>query len=211
VLAPAAWVIASCANRGWTEWNLARTLNAISRPSDFGSDVRLLDRPEPVAITVGWRAPTILLSTGLVEELSQPSIDIIIEHERAHIDRRDTWFALIDRMAAGLLPRASGRALTSQILIAREQACDAIAAARTDGKQAVACVLDEVLRIQSAPGAHKANTTEPIAARIDRLLHPPAPRCLAWASPLAFFALGLALGAGPIHAAAERVVGLLLH
>ena len=211
VLAPALWVVASCASRVWKEWNLARTLNAISRPSSFGDDVRLLDRPEPIAITVGWRSPKILLSTGLVGELSQPSIDVVIAHERAHIDRKDTWFALADRVAAGLFPRSAGRALTAQILTAREEACDAIAASSSGGNQAVASVLDEVLRMRVATGVPKEEAPEPVAARIDRLLRPPPAGRLAWAPPLAFFACGLALGAGPIHAAAERVVGLLLH
>ena len=211
VIAPAVWVVTACASRGWTEWNLARTLNAISRPSDFGPDVRLLDRPEPVALTVGWRNPTILLSTGLVAELSQSSLDVVIAHERAHIDRKDTWYALADRLAAGLLPRSAGRALTAQILAAREEACDAMAASQTGGNQAVADVLDEVLRIRSAPALSDSLDSASVADRIERLLRPPPQRRLAWASPLTFFILGLALGVGPLHAAAETVVQLLLH
>lgn len=209
VVTPAAMVLVAAAWRIWSEWTLARTLRAISRASNLGPQVCLLDRPEAIALTVGWRCPTILLSTGLVNELSDASIDVVIAHERAHIERRDTWFGAADRFAASLLPRAAGRALIRQIVAAREQACDEIAATRIGSRTAVAEVLDEVRRMQSE--VDQPTQAPPVSRRIERLLRPePDPR-FGWTVPVAFFASGLVIGAGPLHALAERMVGVLLH
>lgn len=209
VVTPAVVVLVAAAWRVWSEWSLAHTLRAISRPSSLGPQVRLLDRPEALALTVGWRHPTILLSTGLVNELSPASLGVVIAHERAHIARGDTWFSAVDRFAASLLPRAAGRALTRQIVAAREQACDEIAAAQAGGREVVADVLDEVRRLRLAVA--DGETARPIARRIEHLLSPRPDHRLARVTPAVFFAAGLIIGAGPLHALAERLVGVLLH
>lgn len=212
LLAPAALVTLVQAIRTRKEWRLVKTLNALSRPSSFGPDVRLLDQPEPVAMTLGWRTPTILLSTGLVKGIPASSVDVIIAHERAHVARRDTWFSIFDRFAATLLPRRSAQALTAQILLAREQACDAVAARVGGGQQAVADALTHILEL-GAPVVHREDctSTEPLRLRIEHLLNPPDGAKFGRLTPAAALVIGMLVGAGPVHVIVEQFVSAFLH
>jgi hypothetical protein len=212
LLAPATIVTLVTAVRTRQEWRLVKTLNALSRPSSFGPDVRLLDRPEPVAMTLGWRTPTILLSSGLVENIPAASVRVVIAHERAHVVRRDTWFSIFDRFAATLLPRHAAQALTGQILLAREQACDAAAARVGGGEEAVATALTDILKL-GAPVLHHENcaSSEPLRSRIDHLLNPPEEPRFGRFTPAVALAIGMLVGAGPVHLVVERFVSVFLH
>ena len=205
-------IIARSASKRLTEWRLARALVAISRPSALGDDIRVLDQPDPLALTVGCRRPTALLSTGLIARITPAALDVVIAHERAHIARRDTWFALLDRFAASLLPRPVAAPLLERITLAREQACDAAAAVAAGGPLRVAQALTEVARLGMAtPEAGVSVASGALEARIRHLLEPPPREARPWLAPtLAALAVVL-IGAGPVHAVAEHLISFLLH
>ncbi len=205
-------IIARSASKRLTEWRLARALVAISRPSALGDDIRVLDQPDPLALTVGCRRPTALLSTGLIARITPAALDVVIAHERAHIARRDTWFALLDRFAASLLPRPVAAPLLERITLAREQACDAAAAVAAGGPLRVAQALTEVARLgMAAPEAGVSVASGALEARIRHLLEPPPREARPWLAPtLAALAVVL-IGAGPVHAVAEHLITFLLH
>src|SRR5690606_1295686 len=71
---PGAAVIARAARARLREWRLSAALVRSSRPSSYGSDVRLLDRHEPIALTVGVLRPVVLLSTGLIASVSPSAL-----------------------------------------------------------------------------------------------------------------------------------------
>ena len=77
----------------------------LSRPCPLGKGIRLLDQREPVALTLGFLRPVILLSQGLLDAVSQDTLNVVLAHERAHVRRRDTAWALLDSIVAALLPR----------------------------------------------------------------------------------------------------------
>src|SRR5260370_5168573 len=61
----------------------------------------------PLALTFGFRRPTLLLSTWMVERLDRHELDAVLAHELAHIARRDylvIWLATVLRDAFFYLP-----------------------------------------------------------------------------------------------------------
>ena len=194
------------------EARLLRSLVRLSRPSDVGSDVRILDQAEPVAMTVGWRRPTILVSTGLLSRITPRALAVVLAHERAHVARRDTRAAVLDRVAASIRPRAVGDPLRERLALAREQLCDGVAATAAGGRLEVARTLAEVLRLAvTAPPGAASISSGAMEARVALLLRPPR-STRRWALGLVAVVAGLvALGVGPLHGAAERLISALIH
>lgn len=212
LFAPAAVLLGLCVRRALAEWRLARSLAATSRPSELGPDVRVLDRAEPLALTLGWLRPTVLISEGLLSRATQRGLEVVLAHERAHIERGDTRHALVDRLAASLYPRAVAGPLLARITLAREQACDALAAQRAGGPLAVAETLAEVLRLgMSAPVGSISVTSGAVESRVAFLLNPPAPERRWWIVLVIVVASLAAAGTGPVHTVVERLITFLLH
>ncbi len=211
LLAAAALALIPGARRLVSQRRLARALLSVSRGSSLGHDVRLLDHPEPMALAVGCKAPRIMISTGLMERASQHTLDAILAHERAHIERKDVAFAIADRLAAALLPPAIAAALLEGLALACEQACDERAADLTGGPVRMARALTEVARLNmTIPDAGLSVASGQFEARILYLLGPPRrggnrPIAAALAAGI------VAAGAGPIHTAIEHLLNHLLH
>ncbi|RAL21008.1 hypothetical protein DL240_15165 [Lujinxingia litoralis] len=211
VLLPVVCLLARAAWARWQERRLAAALVRTSRPSSLGPDIRLLDRQEPIALTVGVLHPVILLSTGLLASVSPQTLAIIVRHERAHVRRRDTTRALLDGFAAAILPRALRADLLRELTLAREQACDR-AAAQKEGRVQVAAALTEVARLGlPQPAFGMSAGASSLEARVLHLLNPPSLSRWWPAWPMTCVVVLAALGAGPIHNLIERVVTLLLH
>lgn len=212
LLMPVVWVFLRSVFKVVAELRLARALVGMSRPSGLGPDVRVLDQAEPFAVTVGWRRPAILVSEGLIRGVTQRGLDVVLAHERAHLERGDTRYALVDRLAARILPRAVGDPLLERITLAREQACDAIAARRAGGPLAVAETLAEIVRLgMRAPAVGVSVASGAVETRVEYLLSPPR-KGRRW--PVVLIAVVAALaaaGTGPVHTAVEQLVTLLLH
>ncbi|MCA9564373.1 MAG: M56 family metallopeptidase [Myxococcales bacterium] len=193
---------------------LSTVLARSGRPSDLGSDIRLLDRSEPIALTVGVFRPVVLLSTGLVEMVPPRTLQVIIAHERAHVRRRDTLWASLDVCLSAVLPRDLRRRLLGDLALAREQACDQLAAETLGprGKLWVASALTKVARLKLENRALAMSAAaSSIEARVLYLLAEPSSSSWRLLAPAISVAGMIALGAGPIHGLIERVVTLLVH
>ena len=201
-----------CGKRLFREWRLARTLVAISGPSHIDPKVRLLDDEEPLAMTVGWWKPTILLSRGLVATVSPGTLDAILAHECAHVRRRDTWMAALDRLAASLLPRSVAAPLVTRITLAREHACDNIAAESVGGPLTVAKALTEVAAAGVvAPVVGVSIASGSLEARVAYLLEPPEVSLRRIGTYALAGVIVLVLSVESVHLLAERLVTFLLH
>jgi Zn-dependent protease with chaperone function len=194
------------------ERKLGRALLDTSRPSELGTSVRLIDSDEPVALTVGWTRPVVLLSTGLIDKVSAQTLEVILAHETAHQRRRDSLRAFFDHLTAALLPQAVARPLLSSIALAREQACDRDAVQAVGNPVAVARALCEVARLRmtdSPAGLSIASSS--LEARIQHLLEP-TPAATNLRSRLTMFCVALAiLGSYPVHAGIEQLITYVLH
>jgi beta-lactamase regulating signal transducer with metallopeptidase domain len=165
---------------------------------------RVLLRPynRPLALTYGLLRPRILLSTWMVDHLSQRELEAVLAHELAHVVRHDyfvVWVATVLRDAFFYLP--TSWAAHRQLVREKELACDDLAVAFTRRRLDLASALARVW--EHAAGAPNPETaqallgvTESIEGRIGRLLRPqgaptknPGPRLL-----------GLGLGASGLTA-----------
>lgn len=190
---------------------LADTLVRCARPSSLGDDVAILERDEPIAVSVGVVRPRILLSTGLLDAVCPRTLRVILAHERAHVSRRDMAWAQLDRVMATLLPGVVRRELLEAISLACEQACDSVAA-RSEGHVHVAAALTRIARLGvRTPEVGLSVGASSLEARVLHLLNAPAdPWWRVW--PHAAVILTVAcLGAGPLHALLERVLAPILH
>jgi Zn-dependent protease with chaperone function len=80
-----AWRTLYAAARMWT---FARALRGQARETAAGTYF-LLSSERPLCFTLGLRTPTVYLTTGLRERLSEAELAVVLAHERAHARRRD--------------------------------------------------------------------------------------------------------------------------
>jgi Zn-dependent protease with chaperone function len=216
LLVPAMLAWLGSAWRGLSLRRVARTLVATSLEATqfehVGVDVRVLDSEEPLALTVGFRVPTVLVSSGLLARVSGQTLEVVLAHERAHVHRHDSRLAGLDRFAAALLPRAVAAPLLEQLALAREQACDTAAAQHIGDPVLVARALTEVARLgMRVPKVGVGMTSGALEARVLHLLEPPAPTRRAWLAPAVLLAALVLAGAGPLHGVVEHLITSLLH
>ncbi|MGQ0797651.1 MAG: M56 family metallopeptidase [Methanobacteriota archaeon] len=65
--------------------------------------VALVDRPEPLAMAVAGRAPTILVSRGLFDRLDREELETTLGHELMHLKHRDAEFKVFSRVFSRIL------------------------------------------------------------------------------------------------------------
>ncbi len=113
-----------------------------------GVRIAVSDRtPGPIA--AGILRPSILLPLGFETQLASPGIAALLEHERAHIERRDMLVALLQRIALALLWWSPALHWISRRMDEeREVACDEVAVDRTGDARAFALTLTDQAEIQ---------------------------------------------------------------
>ncbi len=107
------------------------------------ADVRIATSEQaPGPMAAGVVNPTILLPIGFETELERPGMVALLEHERAHVERRDMLVALGQRIALALLWWSPAMHWISRRMDEeREVACDEIAVERTGDPRAFALTL----------------------------------------------------------------------
>lgn len=173
--------------RGWRETQRIRRLKSVSTDSikwqtvqGFRErylphhSVRLFEASEPMAITVGYFSPRILLSSGLLETLDEAELEAVLHHEAAHVTRRDplrTFVCDCCKTALPFIPII--RYAASQFRIKKEVEADAAAIAAIGSPVPLASALAKVIVSMPAEEALGVGIT-PTDARIDALLgkHP---------------------------------------
>jgi beta-lactamase regulating signal transducer with metallopeptidase domain len=131
------------------------------------------------ACALGLGRPAIFISRSVSDALSDESLDEIVMHEQAHLDRYDDWSQLLLAIVgsiAGLHPAV--RFLARRLDVDREAACDDRVVSRTGDTRRYACSLLAVAAA-SNPEVGEARfvptaTTTPSAlrVRVGRLLDP---------------------------------------
>tara|TARA_R110000850_G_scaffold145408_9_gene267517 strand:- start:300 stop:1280 length:981 start_codon:yes stop_codon:yes gene_type:complete len=96
-----------------------------SRHWEVGRDIVVLESQMPSAFAAGLIHPKCYVTTGLIERVTGTELDIIIEHERAHIKHRDTQKKLLFTVLTSLFPKSVARCLNRLFSVAMEQLADA--------------------------------------------------------------------------------------
>lgn len=81
--------------------NLSDELNA--RYFAGSKAIMVVSHPEPIALTLGFLRPKIILSTGLLNLLDKEELEAVIEHEHFHYRNRDPLMILILQVGATVL------------------------------------------------------------------------------------------------------------
>jgi bla regulator protein BlaR1 len=82
-------------------------------------------------MVVGYLRPVILMPASIIEQLDKAQIEAILQHEKAHIQRKDNWFGLFQECIAVIFWWSPVmRLLNKYIHMEREIACDLRAASQ---------------------------------------------------------------------------------
>jgi beta-lactamase regulating signal transducer with metallopeptidase domain len=134
------------------------------------------------ACALGLGRAVILVSSSVADALSDESLDEIVMHEQAHLDRYDDWSQLLQAVVgslAGLHPAV--RFLARRMDVDREAACDDRVVSRTGATRRYASSLLTVAAaanpesegIEFVDGVSAATTTaSDLRVRVNRLLDP---------------------------------------
>ncbi|MCE2029680.1 M56 family metallopeptidase [Sessilibacter corallicola] len=93
--------------------------------SDLPSDVVLIDSRLPSAFSAGFFQAKCYLTTGLVDQVTTPELDIIIDHERSHNQNKDSLQKWIFRIFASLFPNNLAKQLNKNFSTSCELLADA--------------------------------------------------------------------------------------
>jgi beta-lactamase regulating signal transducer with metallopeptidase domain len=162
----------------------------------------LISRQVAGPVSLGFLDPVILIPWALLDTLSDSELDHIVMHELAHLQRRDDWTNLAQRLIEAVLPiQPAVYWLGHRMSIEREMACDDWVIAATGTAKPYAASLTKVAELsQFGPAgilaAGAAGTQSQLFRRVHHILH----RTRNAAPKLVF---------GPLVAAVAAVVGLI--
>ncbi len=175
--------------------------------------IRLVQADEPMALTVGYWSPQIVLSSGLLAVLDETELEAVLRHESAHVASRDPLKTLITdccRTALPFIPAVSY--LADRFRTRKELEADSAAIESMGSPLPLASALAKTLAAmpaQTSPGVGLS----PTEARIDALLGRRLPnsnaklmRVIATSIPaLAVLSVGLYVTASSPHITALHI------
>lgn len=145
-----------------------------------GEQVRLLNTEALFAGLIGFWQPELVVSQGLLQNLSPEHLESVLAHEKGHYHFRDTfWFFWLGcvRSCTAWLPNTD--ALWEELLVLRELRADGYAASQIDPLLLAESLL---LVVSSTPvlseiccAALGSSGTDRLEQRIEALLAPPQP------------------------------------
>lgn len=113
----------------WQNWRLIQRVQTYPKSSPG----RLLESSVPFAAQIGFWDPELVISSGLINQLSPAHLNAVLAHEEAHRHFRDTfWFFWLGwiRQATQWIPNTDP--LWQELLLLRELRADHWAAQRVD-------------------------------------------------------------------------------
>lgn len=132
--------------------------------------VRLVKSPRPYAVTLPGRAGQVVISTAMVDLLTEQERRVVLAHEHAHARYRHDRYLLIAALASAALPPLAG--LARRVRFSIERWADEAAAASCGDRRLVAATLGKVAVIPS-PSTVAGFGGLGVAARVGALLAPP--------------------------------------
>lgn len=216
----AAWRLALGVRRWSRATEALRTL-AQTSCTDAALGVRVIETRDPVCLTTGLLRPSILLSRGLLNTLTEEERGIVLLHERAHIARRDLFSQALAQAFACLHLKPARDWILRELALAAEQASDEAAAQQVGDRLAVASALLRVERLAQGQDAARFGMAlafggkghGSLTRRVESLLQAPvAQRSLMPHALVALLCAAtlLALG-GQLHHLTESLLSIAAH
>jgi|GEM_PF-1622816 len=179
-------------------------------------NVRVIDADSPVAFSVGLLRPFIVVSTGLMDQLSAIESKVVYAHEAAHVVNKDNLYKFIFALVANFHLPNIGKTFLDEHALSIELRADAYAAGQVRSPVVIAEAILSVQRIvQSHPlsggGVLSHFSGSAIEQRIGFLLGNTRGIKLGNRSlVLSFFGVLclMGLGAVPFHNLLENVISL---
>jgi Zn-dependent protease with chaperone function len=148
----------------------AGALALVARPL-AGRNALLLDQSTPLAYCVPGRSRMIVVTDGAVRALSEPELDAVLEHERAHLSGRHHLLQTPLRALARAFPGIPVLAGASREVGRLLEMCADDAAVRRHGRVAVAGALRSLASSPTPRETFSAGSTS-AEERISRLWRP---------------------------------------
>ncbi|TAE59039.1 MAG: M56 family peptidase [Nostocales cyanobacterium] len=163
--------------QGWKSVKSARQCPHIHLA---GKPVRLLQTNALFAGQMGFWQPELVVSQGLLENLSPAHLESVLAHEQGHYLYRDTfWFFWLGwmRSCTAWLPKTE--ALWQELLMLRELRADSYAASQVDpltlAESLLLVVSNQTLISEVCCAALGSSAVDRLEQRIDALLTPTEP------------------------------------
>jgi beta-lactamase regulating signal transducer with metallopeptidase domain len=123
--------------------------SGVTLPRSLERDARiLLSSRISMPLAVGYRNPAILLPERMIRALSAEQIEQVVLHEAAHLQRRDDWFGLMERVVrAVFFVQPAIWFIGIQIERERELACDDWVVAQSGEPKIYASALARVAEV----------------------------------------------------------------
>lgn len=107
--------------------NLKSQLSSLSKEQD---QWHLLPQQESLVFTLGWLKNTIFITQGLIQKSSSQDINIILEHEKEHVKRKDNLRLLLARLLTIFIPGKLSKRYIDDLHLFTEAACDQSSASK---------------------------------------------------------------------------------
>ena len=178
----------------WREWQMHQRLHMLSVFAHGRQRLRVLDDQRPIALAAGLHNRFVLLSTGLLQQLTYRERRVVLVHEFAHLRRADPLRNLVFEFLLTLHLPWQATTLRRLWQQAQEEAADDAAVSRF-GRDTVASTLLRVIRVSQAYRTERCSAVGANAVqRIQRLLssgeHEPRSFVFESAHMLGLLALG---------------------
>ncbi len=178
-------------------------------------DTIVLESQTPAAFAAGLVHSKCYITTGLIEQVSETELDIIIAHERAHIRHRDVQKKLLFTLFASLYPKPVARRLNRLFSVAMEQLADAHVCQSH-------CAFDIAETLLKAARAQQVSTrtnsllvnyvsADDVDIRVRALIAPQTFRSLPWAYCLLLMVLITLLSSVAVDALHHLMEALFSH
>jgi len=175
LLASVAWRLSATARHGGRVRASRRANLPMERATARGSDLLVIDDPEPDAFAVPTRRGVVVVTVGMCRALDSDELSALICHERAHLRYRHSAWIQLCEFAARINPIATP--VTGSVRHAAERHADEVAASA--GRRSLVRALARASLARSAhrrpPGACALHSSGGNVVRRIRALTEPAP------------------------------------
>lgn len=164
----------------YRQGNAIKTLKHFSMAEDQSQgqqNVHIIESSTPIAFTSGFFRPVCYVAKGMTDNLSEKELNIVVEHELAHVRNRDPLTKLLIAFLSAYYPKRLAQHLNEMYALLTEHIADQ-STVLIHSAEDVAATLVKVARMNIALPKKASNTSlsffggNDISQRVEQLLKP---------------------------------------